>query len=304
MTQLLSILLPTYNGRRYLPELLKSLLAQTYPDVAIRVHDDGSTDDTYSFLRSWAAGRSNVHLTHGENRGVARSFFRLLGESDAESEYFAFCDQDDVWLPDKLERAVKAIRHQPADEPVMYCSRIELVDMNLRHLAYSRVLRRMGFANALVENVATGCTMVLNRGARDLVCQRLPQRAVMHDWWCYMVLSAFGRVIYDERPSVKYRQHGNNVFGAASSRAGLFKRRLLRFLKLPRSAKLFGDWVEEFGACHREALGPEHKAIFDRFLTIRGNLWDRLSYSVAMDVWRQWWVDTMILRALILMGRV
>jgi len=90
-------------------------------------------------------------LLRGPRLGVANNFFALLGNQDEDSEYFAFCDQDDVWLPEKIERAVLGLREYAVDEPLMYFSRVELVDENLKHLSFSRVPKRIGFTNALVE---------------------------------------------------------------------------------------------------------------------------------------------------------
>jgi hypothetical protein len=240
----------------------------------------------------------------GPRLGFARNFFALLTSPDEESDFFAFSDQDDVWLPDKIERALRALRECDADEPSLYCSRLELVDENLKHLSFSRVPRRIDFANALVENVATGCTMVLNRTARNLISERLPERAVFHDWWCYLAVSALGRVIFDETPTIKYRQHGDNQVGATASRAKLFKRRLERFFLQAAGVRPRSDQAQEFNRCFGALLVGRNKEILDRFLSVRGSMKERVSYSAAMDVWRQSWLDTALLRVMILMGRV
>ena len=300
----MSVLLATYNGTRYLREQLESLEVQTLPPARVLVRDDGSSDDTVALLERWVAGRPGSALLQGERLGVVDNFFSLLSYPDDRSEFFAFCDQDDVWLPGKLERAVAVIRARPTDEPVMYCSRVELVDEDLRHICYSRIPKRVGFPNALVENVATGCTVVLNRSARDLICRRLPQRALMHDWWCYLVVSAFGRVIFDEAAALKYRQHGGNQIGATGSRLDSFKRRLGRFLGRERGASRRSDQAEEFRRCFGDLLSAPRKELLNRFLAVRGGVRERLSYSAEMDVWRQSWLDEALLRIMILMGRV
>lgn len=303
MSARVNVLLATYNGGRFLRDQLDSVSSQAHAPYRVTVRDDGSTDATLSILSEWAAGRPKVSVSGGPRLGAARSFLTLLADADESCDYFAFCDQDDVWLPHKIGSAVTALGECCSAEPIMYFSRVEIVDVALRHLGYSRVPRRVGFANALVENVAIGCTMVLNRRAREVICEKLPNKVAMHDWWCHLVVSGLGKVIFDERPSVRYRQHGRNVFGGASSQFGLFRHRFSRFLKLPRDAKLLGNQAEELRECFGEALRREHKVILERFLRIRGNLWARLSYSAAMDVWRQNWVDTTILRAMILLGR-
>lgn len=304
MQERVSILLATYNGSEFLREQLESLDSQTFAADRIAIRDDGSTDSTLSILEKWAVEQPNVSLLRGTRVGVTKNFFALLASPDEHSDYFAFCDQDDVWLPDKVENAIAALREHGSQVPLMYCSRLELVDEKLRHLGYSRIPKRVGFANALVENVATGCTTVLNRAARTLVCSAPPQRAIFHDWWCYLVISAFGRVIFDERPGAKYRQHSSNQVGAAPSSAELFRRRLSRFVRVGRQARHLSDQAADFKQLFGGFLNAADKETLEKFLSVRGRFSERVSYSAAMDVRRQSWTDTMILRALILAGRV
>jgi glycosyltransferase involved in cell wall biosynthesis len=304
MQDRVNVLLTTYNGSRFLREQLESIDAQTLPPYRVTIRDDGSTDDTNRRVEKWAAGRANVLLLRGPRLGVTNNFFAVLANPDTKSDYFAFADQDDVWLPDKMERAVVALRQCSSGEPAMYCTRVECVDESLRHLGYSKIPKRPGFANALVENIATGCTMMLNRCARELVCERLPQRALLHDWWCYLTISSLGKIFYDERPSIQYRQHASNVTGAATTQWELFRLRFLRFLQHKRGARLLSDQAVEFQRCFGDLLKAQDKKTLERFLSVRGSFGDRVSYNAMMDVWRQTWPDTMILRALILMGRV
>jgi len=299
-----NVLLATYNGSKFLREQLDSIDSQTLPASKITVRDDGSADGTLSLLEAWAAGRSGICLLRGPRLGVANNFFALLGNQDEDSEYFAFCDQDDVWLPEKIERAVLGLREYAVDEPLMYFSRVELVDENLKHLSFSRVPKRIGFTNALVENVAIGCTVVLNRTARNLICERLPQRALLHDWWCYLAIGALGKVIFDETPGIKYRQHGNNQIGGTTSRLESFKRRMERFFRPRGGSQRRSDQAEEFKRCFGGLLSAGHKGVLDRFLFVRGSIRERISYSAAMDVCRQSWLDGALLRVMILMGRV
>jgi len=303
MTGRLQILLPTHNGERFLPELLDSLSSQTYPEVLVSIRDDCSTDGTYSLLSAWAADRTNVSLSAGENLGAIKSFFYLLQNAGSDCKYFAFCDQDDVWLPDKVERAVAALGRYGCDEAAMYCSRFEYVDEGLKHLGYSKIPKRPGFANALVENIAPGCTVVLNRRARDILCERLPHNVPPHDWWCYLTLSALGKVIYDERPTIKYRQHAKNHTGGTPSPWELIRRRRARFLQQQEGTRLLSDQALEFKRCFGDLLSEQDGNILERFLSVRGSFGERVSYNAVMDVRRQTWSDTMILRALILMGR-
>ncbi len=280
MPEQVRILLTTHNGLGFLREQLQSIDAQTWPEIRVTVRDDGSTDETNELLEKWALGKPHVRLLRGSRLGVTRNFLTLLAHPDGDSDYFAFSDQDDVWLPDKMERAVLCLRGCDQDRPAMYCARLEYVDENLNHLGYTNVPKRVGFANAVVENVATGCTMVLNRSARELVCEKLPEKALIHDWWCYLVVSAFGRVIYDES-----------------------RRRFRRILSYEKGRPLVSDQAAEFKRCFGDRLSVHDRETLERFLCVRGGLKERIFYNAAMDVWRQSWVDTMILRAMILVGR-
>jgi glycosyltransferase involved in cell wall biosynthesis len=304
MSDRVNILLTTYNGSLFLREQLESFQSQTHQPHRITIRDDGSTDDTMSILSEWTASRPNTSVLTGPNLGVTKNFFTLLAEEDRSCDYFAFADQDDVWLPNKIENAVASLSRHDAGRPLMYCSRVEYVDEGLVHLGYSRIPGRADFANALVENIATGCTAVLNRRARDLVIGRLPEKALIHDWWCYLVVSAFGTILYDHRPGIKYRQHARNLTGGTASTVELFRRRLIRFFKGSRNLKPLSDQALEFRRCFGDVLTVEHRGILERFLEVRGDLWTRLRYNTEIDVWRQTQTDTLILRVLILMGRV
>ena len=303
MESRVNVLLATYNGIRYLREQLQSLETQTLPGARITVRDDGSTDGTETLIQEWAESRPNVHCMTGPRLGATNNFFALLDGCGDECDYFAFADQDDIWLPDKIERAVFSLGRCDTEGPAMYCSRVEYVDEGLRHIGYSRIPKKVDFTNALVENIVTGCTVVLNRSARNLIRKQVPQKTLMHDWWCYLVVSAFGRVVFDERPGIKYRQHAGNAIGGTPSRIELFRQGITRFVGRPPRVSL-SDQAIEFSRCFGDSLEQQKREILDRFLTVRGNLWARLYYNATMDVRRQSWIDTATLRTMILMGRV
>ncbi|MCA3475164.1 MAG: glycosyltransferase family 2 protein [Phenylobacterium sp.] len=217
------ILLSVYDGAAFLPQQLDSLGAQTDPDWLLLWRDDCSRDGPETVVQRFAdrVGPDRVRrlVEPAGNLGVARSFLALLRAAPAEAEHFAFCDQDDVWLPEKLERAAAAIATVPADRPALYFTRQVLVDRALNPVGVSPdVGRGAGFTNALVQNIVTGCTAVLNREARSLVLAPPRPEGTLHDWWAYLVVSAAGgRLIFDPTPSILYRQHGANAVGSNAS---------------------------------------------------------------------------------------
>jgi len=292
------ILLSTYNGERYLAELIESLLLQDHPNTEILVRDDGSTDGTLLALSQYAA-QGRLHLVEGGNVGVPSAYFELLALSSEEAAFYAFCDQDDVWNRDKLSRAVAQLKCARQDRPALHCTAISVVNEELGNIGRSTPLKcPLGFRNALVQNVVTGCTIVLNRQARDLLLRHKPRQALMHDWWAYLVVSALGEVIYDGEPSLLYRQHGANVIG---DNRGLRKwaQRLKRHLA-GQGMHLATRQAREFRDVYGQSLEPEKARTLHRFLDGRGSFLGRLLYAFTADVYRQSPIDNLFLRVMIL----
>ena len=228
------VLLSTYNAQDYLREQLDSLLEQSLKQIKIVIRDDGSSDDTIGILEEYSDIYPNITYYQGENLGAADSFFDLMKHVRKEAfSYVAFCDQDDFWLEDKLKHAVKTIdqlTQYSKKGPVLYCGKPQLVDQDLNILEQeiNREIRP-GFSNALIENIVTGCTMVLNRSLFDLLVAHLPEYCIMHDWWCYLMASCYGLVVYDEQPYLYYRQHQNNVMGIDGSYVTEFSHRVKKY---------------------------------------------------------------------------
>lgn len=297
-----AILLATYNGARYLPEFLDSLCAQTFQDFCLYARDDQSTDDTLRILSSYA-DRLAIHLLPSHERlGAAGSFFQLIESAAAGHEYYLLADQDDVWLTDKIERAVAALRGH-ADDILLYCTRTEYVDARLQHLGFSPIPRVIAFSNAVVENIATGCTIAFTRRLRREVLTPRPHGFTIHDWWLYMFGAAFGTVIYDARPSLKYRQHGNNTIGVPSGLWSDFRRRWKRFVKRDGGIHLLSRQAAAFLACYGARMKPADRRVLLQLHSGVSNARDRLSLALHPPVLRQSRMDTWIMRLLFLIGR-
>ncbi|MBU6498235.1 MAG: glycosyltransferase family 2 protein [Rhodospirillales bacterium] len=222
-----TILLSTYNGARFLAEQLDSLLAQSHANWRLLWRDDGSQDATRALMEDFAARlgpQRCVELAQPAGRMRATgSFLALLRAAAPElgpAELVAFADQDDVWLPEKLARGAAALGDMPTSEPALYCARQMLVDAALRPLGLSHPLDRpVAFPAALAQNVTTGCTIMMNAAAARLVADSEAPPATLHDWWCYLVVTARGgRMVCDAEAVVQYRQHKANLVGAPRSK--------------------------------------------------------------------------------------
>ena len=216
-----AIVLSMRNGAPFLPAQLESFAAQDRVNWRVYWRDDGSVDASVCVMEGFAAGAGLgrcVRVDTGGYLGITASYMRLLRAALADgAEVIAFSDQDDVWMAGKLARSLSQLGADPA--PGLYCSRQVLVDGTLRRLCDSAPVRvRPSFGPALTQNIATGCTVMMNRAAAMLVAGSQPPAPSLHDWWSYLVVAAAGgRIVADPEPTVFYRQHAANAVGAPPS---------------------------------------------------------------------------------------
>jgi glycosyltransferase involved in cell wall biosynthesis len=222
------VLMSTFNGEKYIDEQIRSILQQLPPDGHLIIRDDGSSDGTVARIRAFEDVR--IELLEGHNTGFATSFLTLLALAPSNAEMVMFSDQDDVWLPEKIQRAWQHLLPHSA-QPALYGSAQMLVDESLNPLQPTPPWpRQPSFSNALTENIITGCTAALNQPAMLLLQSAgAPVTIKFHDWWLYLVVSAFGVVTYDNRPTLLYRQHTKNLIGHGAGWWGR-QTQMLRFL--------------------------------------------------------------------------
>ena len=291
------ILMATYDGGAHLPAQLASFAAQDHPNWSLVVSDDGSRDATRRILDDFAAAGHRVTVLTGPGRGAAANFMSLLRRAPEyvpTGSFLALSDQDDVWMPDRLSRGLAALWPGAPDRPAVWCSRTYVTGPLLQAPRISAPRPRpLSFRNALVQNVMAGNTILLNPGASQLSSRlaAMTEEVVFHDWWLYLILTGAGaRVIHDDRPSLFYRQHGANEFGANN-----------RFLpRLARLRMLCGGsmrrWTDiNLAALERARpwLTAENAALVDLFARSRNApVPARLSALRRGRIYRQTWTGT------------
>ncbi|WP_312240066.1 glycosyltransferase family 2 protein [Pantoea sp.] len=215
-----SILLGTYNGEKYIGRQLESIRSQTYKNWVLYISDDGSSDDTLKIAKEFAAEfpDGKVNLLDGPRKGFAQNFLSMLQNKDIHSEFYAFSDQDDVWLDDKLEASLNALYSKENENSyLLYGSRTTLIDENEKPIGFSPLFKRkFCLENALVQSYAGGNTMVMNHNVKDFIENiKVDFDIVSHDWFLYILCSALnGMIIYDSNSKILYRQHGGNLVGS------------------------------------------------------------------------------------------
>lgn len=302
-----TVIMSAYNGEQFIREQIDSILNQTYKNVTLYVRDDGSTDRTRQILETYASERKLIY-EKGKNRGFIRSFLLALKHCP-EADYYAWCDQDDVWMPDKIERAVKILENQAGKErPALYFTDYDFYDEHMRYTGHGLV-HKLGpsFANSLMDCISLGFNSVFNEHARKMMLQNLPRHSCGHDWWTYMICAAFGEVIYDRGYiSVKYRRLSTSV-----SPGGLdfVKQQIWRFKKF-----FINDYFADIRMQLREYAHiylPElekndpKKARLLRLFSFSQNTPLRVICKVLYPVrFRQVILEEIMIRTLFLMGKL
>jgi glycosyltransferase involved in cell wall biosynthesis len=211
------IMMATFNGDKYLYEQLNSIEKQTYKDWQLVVSDDGSNDKTLDILRKFQASQplNKVIIQKGPRKGSSSNFISLLADPLIRGVYYAFGDQDDIWLPNKLEVAITQIKSiEKIDLPVLYCGRTINVNQDLHKISESPLfVFPATFRNALVQSIAGGNTMIFNDSLKRR-CESFNPVVPVHDWWLYLLATGVGGVVhYDKEPYVLYRQHPDSLIG-------------------------------------------------------------------------------------------
>ena len=210
----IAILMSTYNGQKYLEEQMKSLQKQTLKDITtIYIRDDGSNDDTIKIIERWSE-YLDIVLYKEENIGPAQSFWKLFMNMDIQADYYAFCDQDDIWDYDKLEKGVEALRNEKKE--ALWCSNCRIINNNNKIILDKMNMKVPDFSivSQMVCGTTQGCSMMLNNILRNYIAQKNIKKFPMHDFVVMTYAIAKGNVIYDSNPSFSYRVHDANVIAS------------------------------------------------------------------------------------------
>ena len=232
-------MMSTYNGEKYLSEQLDSILCQEGVEFQIYIRDDGSTDGTIEIIRKYQLMNPDTiiyqNLDESMNIGFAKSFFTLLQyvlESRAnEYDYYAFADQDDVWLVKKLIRACLMLK-QYKDSPALYFGKKKIVDEKLTPISHDFCNYHRCFEDIFERSNASGCTMVFNKQYARLFDKKgMEKTDFIHDAYLYrLALCADFPIIYDNKPYILYRQHKKNTVGAINREC--FVKKIMKIWKI------------------------------------------------------------------------
>lgn len=302
-----AILLATYQGQKYLAEQLTSFAAQSHQNWELWVSDDGSSDETTKILQAYKSKFSfdQINIGSGPRSGFVNNFLSLTSNPQISADYYAYSDQDDIWEKEKLARALEWLSSMPKNIPALYCGRTRLIDKSNNDIGFSPLFNKPpSFANALMQNIGGGNTMVFNQAARDLLRKTIDfVPGVSHDWWAYILVSGCGgNVFYDATPTVRYRQHDTNLVGMNSSWLARFKR--IRMLFQGRFKRWNDSNISALQSI-QHLLTPTNRQLLNEFAIARQQgLLKRLWQMKRVGVYRQTLLGNLGLLVATVFGKV
>ena len=278
----LAILMATYNAEQYLNQQIDSIMNQTYKDFDLYIHDDGSTDKTLTIIKKYCKKYKNIIFIDDNIvfHSACKNFFHLINYiKNKDYDYIAFSDQDDVWNSDKVETTINQMmlceKTKSKSEPILIHSDLYVVDNELNVLSksfmkYRALDFRIKSLNRLfIQNNVTGCTMLINRALLELLPNYV-DNIIMHDWWIALTASAFGTIYYLDIPTMKYRQHGNNVVGAVRTNSFKFiKTKLKKAHKLQETINMSIKQSEVFKSEYIKLLSKQQLSMIDVLVQVR-----------------------------------
>lgn len=278
---MIDILMATYNGEEYIHEQIQSILNQTYKEWILYIRDDKSTDKTVSIIREFVTTYPNkIIFIEDElgSLGAKNNFSQLMNYST--NEYCMFCDQDDVWLENKIEISLEAMTKSESkygkNMPILIHTDLTVVDEGLVKINQSYWdlqnldSKYRGLSRLIVENNITGCTMMINKKLKLKISQ-IPNQAIMHDWWIGIVAGVFGKIIPINTPTILYRQHNNNVVGASNVNNISYIISKINKSEINRSIERSIVQAREFYDMYKNELSSLNKDIILTFMDLRKN---------------------------------
>ena len=277
---MISILMASYNGEQYIAEQIESLLNQTAQDFKLYICDDKSTDKSFAIVQDYASKYpEKIFITQNEsNTGSAKSNFISM-MIDHKDDYIMLCDQDDVWLPDKVEKSLSKIKELESKheqtKPLLVHTNLYIVNESLETIAesfFDMANAKCGknkLNNIIIQNIMAGCTIIYNRALADLIIDDKPKYMVMHDWWLALIASAFGEIGTIYEPTLLYRQHDRNEFGVNRRSPGAhLLHKLFNFTEVKETINSTYRQAESFLSVYKENMPQKSQELIAAYASM------------------------------------
>ena len=295
MQDKVEILLATYNGERYIRQQLDSILNQNYENWLVRACDDASTDDTYEILTEYKEKFPDKFIMEKRQMGFGSAklnFAHLIKNSSCD--YVMCCDQDDVWLPNKISLTLQEMKkNEKAGLPVLVHTDLKVVDAELHVVSesffeHSNYNKKPQYKDLLIQNHVTGCTMMMNRPLVDLVnLQEDYDDILMHDWLAAIVAAGLGKVVFVDCPTMLYRQHAVNSVGAKKYGLALLISKL-RNRSIKKSLIAATRQAEQIAKTYQYQLAEQlYQLTYQYSRIFKKNKIQRIQFYFSNKVWKK-----------------
>jgi len=309
----IAVLMSTYNGEKYLAEQIDSILGQQGDfELRLFIRDDGSADSTREILGNYKSSENIVVFCEG-NVGITESYFRLIHyvREQWNPDYYSLSDQDDVWLPEKLQCAVKALEKEKNNHevgfPLLYGCRSYLVNEKLEKTGQltQKQLRPLTIYNTAIQNILLGHNQVFNDVlANELCSKELDYSQIYaHDMWITQVASVVGKIVFENVPHTLYRQHGKNELGYGSG-AGTIKWLFARVQRVAKGeSRLIGRQTRFFFEEYGKVLSSKEECRLKSFFSVQNKIGKRCLSLMQSKLYRQRKAETILFAILFVMNR-
>ena len=299
----ISVVISTYNGEKYIERQLDTIFSQKGVNIKCFVRDDGSKDNTIKILNKYKSEKQPERLafSSGPNVGWQKSF--LLALKDAPpADYYAFSDQDDIWMENKIKAGTVILELSDNTKPLLYhCNKLS-VDENLKPLSHQvrRTPKPLNHQNAMIQEFAQGCSIIMNNKARDLVISYLPKKIIAHDFWCGLLCYLFGEVIYDDNKYFYHISYGSNASGEGHMLKSWNDRLKKFFFENEIYYSPYQDLIDGFS----DKLSEEDKGFCEKAINYKSNYTDKLYLLLSPKFLRDSIIGTISLKLAILFNKL
>lgn len=293
-TTKIAILLATYNGEKYISEQIESILKQSYDNWDLYIHDDGSNDGTLEIIKKYQEKYPRkIYVLESQKVGSAKNnFFYLM--RNVKAPYYMFCDQDDVWVSNKIELTIERMKDNEKGKkntPILIFSDLKVVDKNLKTISskmskYQNLnMYYTDIYHLMLQNIVTGCTCMINDRCKELAleCKKV-ETVIMHDWWCGLIASYFGKIDYIDTPLILYRQHTNNSVGAKNVRD--VKYILYKVRDYTNVRKSIQSTQKQI-ACFEKTFDTRDKILMEYSVLSEQKKLKRICFFIRNNIWKK-----------------
>lgn len=296
-----AVLMSTYNGEKYLKDQIESIINQkTSCELCLWIRDDGSKDTTIDIIEHYCKIHDNIKLIKGDNRGCNASFFELLKKVEGY-DFYAFSDQDDIWLEDKIEKGITKLLENDDNVPCLYGSSSYLVKNDMRPFGETqKPIKDININNTIIQNFIPGHSQIMNESLRKLLIQEIDYSKIyVYDSWITNVAMLYGKIIFDKESHTYYRMHENNEVGFGINKIDWIKDRIKRVKK--NDTRKYGIQIEYFYNMYCADINKVTCEIAN-MLKMKKNVMTRFYFILKTKLYRQKDMETLYFKILYLLG--